>query len=317
MRKLGVGILVLLILLSGCSTEKEDDTSKNEENDTNDISSSHTYGLLKHLKKTNYEIVGNIQYSDELETLNPQYETFLETNIHANILKGRYYYQYNEDIDFSEEYFHTYPILEENGYSGISTINTIYEQLYEENKTSLQKDYITLGSMWDMFYEFLKNEKIPNKNSSTFHGYGYSTVSVEYTEPYVNLIFFHSFYGGGAHPIYGYSTNSYDMRNGELIELEDLFSNFDKNKGELQTLLQVEVEGTLHSPELIKLDSWYNENTGKYQHAFTITNGGIQFLFGNYEIGSYAEGMPIITLKYSDIKQYLSEEFIESLEFEI
>lgn len=316
MRKLGVGILTLLILLSGCSTKKEDDTSKNEENNTNDINSLHTHGLLKHLEKTNYEIVDNIHQSDELKTIQSIYEIFLETDVDAYVLKSRYYYQYNNDTEFSDEYFYCYPILEENGYSGISTINAIYKQKYEEDKSKFKRDYIRLARMWDGYSDMFDKDILTNK-SKMFNSYDYSIVSTDYTEPYVNLIFLHSFYGGGAHPIYGYSTNCYDMRDGELIELEDIFSNFDKNKGELQTLLQAEVEGTLHSPELIKLDSWYNENTGKYQHTFTITNEGIQFLFGNYEIGAYVEGMPIITLKYRDIKQYLSEEFIESLEFEI
>lgn len=266
MRKLGVCILSLLILLSGCSNEKEEINSNNTEN----INFLYTYGLLKHLKKTNYEIVGNTQHSEELKTIQPAYENFLETGINAYILKSRYYYQYNDDIEFSDEYFYSYPILEENGYSGISAINELYEDEYEKNKAITRRDYITLAGLWDMYYDALENERVSKINSSTFHGYGYSTVSVEYTNPYVNIIFFFTIYQGGMHLLSAYSTEVYDMHNGELIELEDIFSDFGKDKEDLQILLQAEVEG-----------------------------------------------MPIITLKYSDIKQYLSEEFIESLEFEI
>ncbi|MDQ0360222.1 RsiV family protein [Breznakia pachnodae] len=318
MRKLGIGILVLLVLLSGCSNNSSKTTSnKTENNDIENINFLDTYGLLKHLEKTNYEIVANIHQSDELKTIQSKYEAFLETNVNAYVSKSRYYYQYNDDVEFSDEYFYCYPILEENGYPGIPTINEIYKQKYDEDKNNFKRDYITLGNNWDYFYKALDSGTVSNKNSSTFHSYRYTVVSVEYTEPYVNLIFIFTFYQGGLHPVSYYSTETYDMNNGELVELENIFSDFNKDKKEIQELLQLEAKNIIHSPELIKLDDWYNKKSKLYKHDFIITKEGVQFLFDDYEIGAYAEGKQKITLKYSDIKQYLSEEFIESLEFEI
>lgn len=107
---------------------------------------------------------------------------------------------------------------------------------------------------------------------------------------------------GGAHGTTGFNTMNYGRVGGKIrtIELADLFVKgvdpvAQASMALLEQLLKLE-----RVPSMVQEGSW-TKLDGQQAKQFVITPRGLLFLFGNYELGSYAEGTFRVLVPYSSI----------------
>ena len=109
-------------------------------------------------------------------------------------------------------------------------------------------------------------------------------------------------YAGGAHGMSGYTYYNYYKPAGKIITLDQIFT--PEGMRRLPALLQKVMIGT--DPDL---QDMVNISELPYGGDYFITpDKKMTFVYGEYEIGPYALGCPEITLKYSQIAPYLTQQ---------
>jgi hypothetical protein len=113
------------------------------------------------------------------------------------------------------------------------------------------------------------------------------SISIDYSE-----------YSGGAHPLSFCGYYSFDLQTGKQIKLEDILL-----AGSAMRL------NAIGEPIFFKkygAEGWnFEPGQFKFNSNFAIMPGGLLFLFGQYEIGSYAAGMPEVFLPFKSIDELI------------
>ena len=142
--------------------------------------------------------------------------------------------------------------------------------------------------------------------------YSFSLCKTAETDRYVVFLSEDYVYQGGAHGgILGRGPLTFDKKDGHLIEqfLEA------SSLGDMQPLLRKGLTeyfsdgGTEVSPE--QLDEWLMLENGQVPFPTWEpfpSEDGLVFTYQQYEIASYAAGMPNFTIPYADILPYLTQE---------
>jgi hypothetical protein len=108
---------------------------------------------------------------------------------------------------------------------------------------------------------------------------------------------------GAAHGMSGIDYVNFSLENGNVYKIEDVLSDgYEKalkKIGEKRFLAENGKEGWDFNPG--KGNFFLSEN-------YAFTKKGILFSYGQYEIGSYAMGMPQMTISYDLIKDYISSD---------
>ncbi len=126
-------------------------------------------------------------------------------------------------------------------------------------------------------------------------------------------------YEGGVHGFAFYNAYNFDVQTGERIALEDVITDMDS----LPDILVTEI--TEKYPDLGSWDEYFwdgffenyiTPTQEEYQPTFTWSLGydGVTFYFGNYEIGSYADGVQRITLCYSEYPQIFDDSYFKNVD---
>jgi hypothetical protein len=106
---------------------------------------------------------------------------------------------------------------------------------------------------------------------------------------------------GAAHGMSGIEYVNFSLENGKVFKLEDVLTGDYKKElkkiGEKRFLAENGREGWDFTPR--KGDFFLSKN-------YAFTQKGIVFSYGQYEIGSYAMGIPQFTISYDLIKDYIS-----------
>lgn len=190
------------------------------------------------------------------------------------------------------------------GINGINPTNSpqdVYKKVVNEHVEGaksqavefkdIQSEYITLSS----FEDFLKND-------------------IENISKYVITVSSASYqYMGGAHGSSHISFDNIDLRNGSIIQESKLFKAGYKIK--LATLIQTEVERRNkskvedeHIALLVDISEIQpNEN-------FHLSKEGIVYVYNQYEISPYVQGIVEITIPYNKIKPLLNSNYLEVIE---
>ena len=113
------------------------------------------------------------------------------------------------------------------------------------------------------------------------------SISIDYSE-----------FSGGAHPLSGCTYYSFDLTTGKQIQLSDILK-----PGSAMRLNQI------GEPLFVKQygeDGWnFEPGHFEFNSNYAIMPGGLIFLFGQYEIGSYAAGMPEVFLPFKSIEELI------------
>jgi hypothetical protein len=113
----------------------------------------------------------------------------------------------------------------------------------------------------------------------------------------------YQYVAGMAHPMTVYHGLNYDLENGKMIKLEDLF-----NPGEAYLAVL-----SLMSHDIIKtnLGEYYNEDFVKAGlepvplnfSEFVLKKDGLELIFNVYQVAPYAAGVQLAEIKYADLKE--------------
>lgn len=105
-------------------------------------------------------------------------------------------------------------------------------------------------------------------------------------------------FAGGAHPNSGCSYYSFDLNTGKKIEIGDILL-----AGHEMSLNEI---GEPIFTELYGKEGWnFEPGHFEFNNNFAILPGGLVWLFGQYEIGPYAAGMPEVFVPFSKIEELI------------
>ena len=109
-----------------------------------------------------------------------------------------------------------------------------------------------------------------------------------------------SYYFGAAHPNTGIGYSNFNLENGHILQLADLFIKNYKNElnaiGEKKFVQEFGREGWDFEPGKFNI----TEN-------FLITQSGLMFTFNQYEIGPYSAGSPSFLITYKELAHLFNE----------
>jgi uncharacterized protein DUF3298/peptidoglycan-N-acetylmuramic acid deacetylase PdaC-like protein len=119
-----------------------------------------------------------------------------------------------------------------------------------------------------------------------------------------------SYSAGAAHPNSYSEVVNFDLRNGKLLKLADLFQPGSKH---LQTLAAfciaaLKGQGKQNSENSLADDDWIQRGAGpeaENYSSWTIGKKGLGIIFDAYQVASYAEGPQYVLVPYSALKDII------------
>ena len=119
---------------------------------------------------------------------------------------------------------------------------------------------------------------------------------------WINYILTYYSYRGGAHGIQTVSPIVFDAKTGTIVAEEDLF--IPGYQTPVAALLQEAVKASMEEEdaELLEL---VDMELVQPNNNFSVSAGGIEWLFQPYEVGPYALGIVSATLDWKQLKPYL------------
>lgn len=181
--------------------------------------------------------------------------------------------------------------------------HSLQNSFNEQHPGILDEDYADILS-W-------ATEHYTNSNDS-FWGYS-SSLTAEWARldsNVVSLRVVYSDYTGGAHGMYAYAGETYDVKTGKLLYLSDIIKDvegfYPLAVDYLIDALYAEYEDALFSD----YSNWVAEIVvPENEPNWYLTASGIVISFSPYEVGPYAMGAPEITLPYEIFGEYILDEY--------
>ena len=108
------------------------------------------------------------------------------------------------------------------------------------------------------------------------------------------------YYYGAAHPSSYSQSLVFDLSTGEIVNLKDLFeANFEKKLAKIAERNFIRENGK---------DGWdFTPGNGSFPlpDHFLVGEKGLNFMFGQYEIGPYAAGMPTFFVPFEQLREFI------------
>jgi hypothetical protein len=174
-------------------------------------------------------------------------------------------------------------------------------------KTSLKE----LQDPFTLLYSILEKEKLkfietidPDprmRKAASGNYFSIRPIELYKDDKIISFLFEISFaHAGAAHPRSEYYTFNYHLQKQKPLLFADYFNvETDKDKEALVQLMNSEF-----NDENIKVNSFY-------EFDFNITENAVTFNFDNYEITSYAMGMPRIEINKKLIRNFVMSEYLK------
>ena len=125
-------------------------------------------------------------------------------------------------------------------------------------------------------------------------------------------------YSGGAHGMSGFSTVNFDVATGEEIALESVVKDVNSLPGVLAAEILEKYPDIAYWTDTLEetFMEYITPSNTEYAPEFTwsLDYQGVTFYFGNYEIGSYADGVQMVTLTYYEYPQLLESKYFMDLD---
>jgi hypothetical protein len=113
-------------------------------------------------------------------------------------------------------------------------------------------------------------------------------------------------YLGGAHPNSFVTYSNYNLLDGELVSLDDCFTNgYEKKLNSIAEKIFRKQKQLKPDEDLNSAGYWFDENKFEINDNFAILNDGLLFYFNAYDIAPYAMGPTEMILPYSEVKQLI------------
>lgn len=193
---------------------------------------------------------------------------------------------------------------------------TLHDDKYKELNDSVNgavKEFLyssPFSEEGDLTFDALKNsivddyKKIKEDFPDSPVRYSYDreiTISTD-TLNVFSLAFRGSDYFGGAHPNSFFGFANFDKTSGKEILLSQLLiDNYQNELDKAGEKIFRQIKGLSPSQNLNVAGYWFDNNKFILNNNFLIAKTGLRFLFNQYEIAPYAEGITIIEIPYSEI----------------
>lgn len=128
----------------------------------------------------------------------------------------------------------------------------------------------------------------------------------------ISIVITSNEYTGGAHGSSAVKAINFDVKNQKVLKLEDVFeTEEDKYIPILEEKVKLKIEENKKTNEI----EYYEEYEDRIKDAFTdetfyITNDEIVFIYNEYLITPYSEGIQEISVDLSSLKEILDKELI-------
>jgi hypothetical protein len=258
-----ITVLLFTFLLQGCS---------NSNNSTDHSASENNLGTPSEDPSTAV---------DESLPLNISFKVYSETvkdDDGSDLVSFRFSYPYIENPDGTE---------------GIEEINNYYQRQLEHfisnvvpegKKAALDAKKAAEEGSFDFFGLFFERESNIYYDENNL--LSVLNISYEYT--------------GGVHPMSYWSSETFDVRTGEMLTLSDIFGLSDEEALEKVYQLVISQIEEAKDKEGIYFDN-YRENVKSYSETdFLLGPNGIIFYYQLYTIAPYAAGIPTFELPYDE-----------------
>lgn len=123
----------------------------------------------------------------------------------------------------------------------------------------------------------------------------------------VSMIIYYYQFTGGAHGTTTFETYNIDIKNSKLLNLSDIL---DKNAEDMikkEIIKQIKSQSEYFFPESVN----YISKDNIFARNFLIEATAITFIYPHYEIAPYATGMPMFSIEWQRLKQYIVYEPIK------
>jgi hypothetical protein len=132
---------------------------------------------------------------------------------------------------------------------------------------------------------------------------------LKHTDTLVSLVFTVYEFTGGAHGMTTTQTYTFDLQNGVLLTLDDLFLDTAAALEVISPIVQAEI--TTRLGEMLDTQ-WLADGSGtnpaNYQ-AFALDGDNLIFYFQPYQVAAYAAGTQVVSIPLSDLANVLKPEF--------
>lgn len=165
-------------------------------------------------------------------------------------------------------------------------------------------DYSKLNNVInDKMYEYIKEFK-ENVNNSTYPINQYYSLIILYDvyeyDNYISYIFRIEDYTGGAHPNHRIYTVVYDIKNNEIITINNLIN---INQNILNIFSENSREVLKNNNRITSLTMLYEGTKPKTEnfHNFVFSKDGIILFFQHYQVAPYSQGEFNVVINYKKI----------------
>ena len=196
----------------------------------------------------------------------------------------------------------TYPIFEDcQELNNIILVHLIASDNPDAKPvSSVQENLTGFMNEYDMQY----NQSVVSGSEPPFTTYekDYTISLLNQNSNYICLALEYYSYSGSAHGLGGTHFINYDIKNKREIKIDDLF--IAGNDSSLTKIAEqiFRKQENLTQNDLLK-NYFFDEDKFALNQNFTIADSGLVFLYNQYEIKSYAEGITELAIPYSAIKR--------------
>lgn len=193
--------------------------------------------------------------------------------------------------------------LDDNNYKMLTdSVNTdINELLFTSPFNQMKKG--NFDSLKNALIEDYKSIKSDFPESGIQYSYMRKVEIETDTLGVFSIAFSGSDYFGGAHPNSFFGFMNYNKLSGKEYKLSDLLvNNYDNELDKIGEKIFRKDKGLTDNQDLEKAGYWFKDGEFVLNNNFVITKTGLKFLFNQYEIASYAQGITQIEIPYSKIK---------------
>lgn len=169
---------------------------------------------------------------------------------------------------------------------------------------SILETKIESGSYKNMHELFKSIDDTVGFNLMTFD-YDIGVISNEKDILCISLSFYAN--TGGAHPNGVYYYYNFNTQTGDIISLKEILM-----PEKMDDLIEIAEKKFVEANGGIKETGWfYDDAQFKLTTNFSITKGGLLFVYQQYEAGPYAMGMPQFVIPFSELNEIVKPEYLK------
>lgn len=162
----------------------------------------------------------------------------------------------------------------------------------------------------EYYEEFKESAYSAHVDGSAYapYSYDYQVIVRHADEGIISLCVTESVYAGGAHGSFGQVAYNFDTGTGKLLSVEDLSDDGDELTQFIVSYIQSSYADTVvnNEPDLSQVSKLLEE--GQWYFSYE----GLVVFAQQYQIASYAGGMPTFVVPYDELKEHVNKAYLPS-----